>query len=246
MAISNKINQSSNPEKRRFNIKYVIAEIFLITAGILIALGIDNWNNDRIEQKEVNNYLIEIKKELENNIKWSSFWKKNHQKKINENKRVLALLDGNHRDSISVLKNLLDHINRASTQKPSVPIFEEFLNQNFLPRIQNEELRRMLSNGKAGLAGADIMDEFDKQEVRNVVKPFMMENINYGQIYYSTLKFEKGGPDTDFNNLFENLKFYNIVNYRGARLKQQLKSVNFNLLWMEKTINLLNKEINSK
>ena len=69
MAISNKINHYSNSgNRRKFNFKYVLAEIFLITAGILIALGIDNWNNNRIEQNEVDKYLIEIKKELENNI----------------------------------------------------------------------------------------------------------------------------------------------------------------------------------
>ena len=65
MAISNKINQSFDEKKSRISIKYILAEIFLITAGILIALGIDNWNNNRIEQNEVDKYLIEIKKELE-------------------------------------------------------------------------------------------------------------------------------------------------------------------------------------
>tara|TARA_B100001059_G_scaffold171589_1_gene171690 strand:- start:2970 stop:3713 length:744 start_codon:yes stop_codon:yes gene_type:complete len=247
MAISNKINHYSNSgNRRKFNFKYVLAEIFLITAGILIALGIDNWNNNRIEQNEVDKYLIEIKKELENNIKWSTKRKIIFEKKIKENIRVLNILNENNKDSIVILKKILDHINRASSQKPNVPIFEEFLNQDFLPKINDDELRQNLKAYKIGLQMAEIYDEFDREEVRDVVKPFMLENINYGQIYYSTLKFEEGGPVTDFSNLFDNLKFYNIVNFRGARLKSQLEALNFQSIWMKKTISLLDKELKNK
>ena len=68
MAILNKINQSSSQKKKRFNIRYILAEIFLITAGILIALAIDNWNTDREEQKMIEKYLIEMYKEYSNEI----------------------------------------------------------------------------------------------------------------------------------------------------------------------------------
>jgi hypothetical protein len=43
---------------------YAIGEIVLVVIGILIALSINNWNQNRINKNEENKYLAEIKKEI--------------------------------------------------------------------------------------------------------------------------------------------------------------------------------------
>jgi sensor domain CHASE-containing protein len=48
--------------------KYAIGEIALVVIGILIALYINNWNENRIEKKEVTNYIKQIKTELKSDI----------------------------------------------------------------------------------------------------------------------------------------------------------------------------------
>ncbi|WP_375325524.1 DUF6090 family protein [Flagellimonas sp. GZD32] len=47
---------------------YAIGEIFLVVIGILIALQINNWNNNRIEHKIETNILSEILVNLEKDI----------------------------------------------------------------------------------------------------------------------------------------------------------------------------------
>ncbi len=47
---------------------YFITEIALIVTGILVALSIDNWNNERLIKNEINNYFIEINKDLKNEL----------------------------------------------------------------------------------------------------------------------------------------------------------------------------------
>ena len=42
-------------------IKYAIGEIALVVIGILIALQINNWNEDRKDEKALNEYLVKIK-----------------------------------------------------------------------------------------------------------------------------------------------------------------------------------------
>jgi len=44
--------------------KYVIGEILLVVIGILIALSINNWNTNKQETKELQNYLKNIKNNL--------------------------------------------------------------------------------------------------------------------------------------------------------------------------------------
>jgi len=48
--------------------KYAIGEIILVVIGILIALQINNWNEEKKEQIQEQKYLIEIKANLESDL----------------------------------------------------------------------------------------------------------------------------------------------------------------------------------
>jgi len=50
-------------------LRYAIAEIILVVIGILIAVSINNWNEDRKAQKELNSILLTIKGDLKNDQK---------------------------------------------------------------------------------------------------------------------------------------------------------------------------------
>lgn len=50
-------------------IKYAFGEIVLVVIGILIALQINNWNQDRINSKKERHYLIGLKNDLKKQLK---------------------------------------------------------------------------------------------------------------------------------------------------------------------------------
>ncbi len=53
---------------------YAIGEISLVVIGILIALSINSWNQDRIDTKSEHEYLGEIKKEIQANIDLTNYY----------------------------------------------------------------------------------------------------------------------------------------------------------------------------
>ncbi len=55
-------------------LKYAIGEIILVVIGILIALSLNNWNQKRIDKKNSNEYLGEIKKEINANINLTDYY----------------------------------------------------------------------------------------------------------------------------------------------------------------------------
>lgn len=49
-------------------LKYALGEIVLVVIGILIALSINNWNTNKANEEQAYNQLLEVQKEILNNI----------------------------------------------------------------------------------------------------------------------------------------------------------------------------------
>ena len=64
-------------------IKYSIGEIILVIIGILFALQINNWNENRKSANKTNTYLKALHTEIENNI-YESFNITEEEKKFIE------------------------------------------------------------------------------------------------------------------------------------------------------------------
>lgn len=66
----NRIRKQLAKENKFFQYsRYAIGEILLVVVGILIALQVDNWNEERKAKRELNTILLEIHKDLNNDLK---------------------------------------------------------------------------------------------------------------------------------------------------------------------------------
>lgn len=54
--------------KTRRYLNYAIGELILVVFGILIALQINNWNEERIEQQQIAEYAHALIKDLERDL----------------------------------------------------------------------------------------------------------------------------------------------------------------------------------
>ena len=60
--------QSSDGNKQSNFITYAIREIILVVMGILIAVSINNWNENRNKNNELNQLLIKVKEDLKTDL----------------------------------------------------------------------------------------------------------------------------------------------------------------------------------
>lgn len=81
---------------------YAIGEIFLVVVGILIAVQIDNWNEQRKKQETVFATLDEIKRNLNDDIKELTFAEPYFRQCLYSNQFVLAHLEGEPVDDDSI------------------------------------------------------------------------------------------------------------------------------------------------
>jgi hypothetical protein len=133
--------------KRGKYLKYAIGEIVLVVIGILIALQINNWNNDRQDAKKEVAILLQLQNEYEENLKEVNekiFMRDGMMASI---KSLFDYID-NGIDGIP-LDSIKIHIGRSSL----LPTFDgpngvtnEILNSGKLYLIKNSELKTHLTN----------------------------------------------------------------------------------------------------
>jgi hypothetical protein len=128
--------------------KYAIGEIILVVIGILIALQINNWNTERKEQADLNNYLQNIvanlesdKLQIEEMLSFRDSTKLYSQKiiKASQNKSISTadFLLLTH-EKYNVFYDVYLEINPSG--------FEALKNSGFIAKIQGAKIEKLIND----------------------------------------------------------------------------------------------------
>ncbi len=152
---------------------YAVGEIILVMIGILLALAVNNLNEnskDRIKEQKV---LQELKTLFEENIvqlEDKILIRENIIKKAGE---VLSYIDNNEEVPLDTLTQKLSAIIIAPTYDP---IDNGLMDVENLQLLSNDSLRRILSKFPSGIADLKQQeDEFVKLYF-NSITPFLIQN----------------------------------------------------------------------
>lgn len=224
--IRKKIADDNKPMKY---MRYAIGEIILVVIGILIALQINNWNQQRKDHIKLRSNLIEIKASLENDLKL-----------INASE---ATLDS-YENSGTYLLNFLSDISVAvdSTQLKSsflsaglfidfslnsVP-YEKLAKENILELIKNDSIITSLSNfykkydsEKLDIGSNQNQNLIDYRDystsftdpftIRNAFIFFFKENYGVNFEAYNSIKFSYDTMEVNWNKMKSDKKFQTIL-----------------------------------
>lgn len=221
--------------------KYAIGEIILVVIGIIIALQINNWN----ENRKAANEEIKILKALQSDFKVS---KERLQETIKSQSRVLEYShrlseiyenqDRNeyhyfdtHLDSLS---NLIAYGNSWYRSETVTGAYNSLISAGKIDLIQNENLRNILAQFMA-----DVDSGFEDQEtsmqsltkLNNTISPFLFKimsnklrkKFNYSPRKIDSLKVSEAFFTNDeyFGNLFsKSVDEYNRLHYQQHMLQQ--------------------------
>jgi hypothetical protein len=129
-------------------IKYAIGEIILVVIGILIALQINNWNENQKSKKIENEYLVKLYDDISLMQKMYNDEIKNYPKTINSAEKGLKYLEskGERIDlKLDFTNTLITHQTLKSYPEINTT-FNEMINLGVLARIKNEELKSNISS----------------------------------------------------------------------------------------------------
>jgi hypothetical protein len=192
---------------------YAIGEILLVVIGILIALQINNLNEEKKENVLAGTYLENLKldlkadlKALENASNDLDFYEK-------EGYYSLNVLEGKIQniDTVKFLKSLVWN-NHYHLHQPSTSTYEDLISSGNIKLVKNNDLKVALSTyylkndwmAQFGQRARETYWYIMREEIFKNIDPFMMGAF-YESEYYPdeepTIKYE------DIKVDFSNLKF---------------------------------------
>ena len=158
---------------------YAIGEIVLVVIGILIALGINNWNNEQKDSQAEVKYLSQIKKSLKENDLILN-------ERIKSDKRLLKL-GGQLYNHLKAQKNLNDSIKQILVvlQYDQMVSFNmaafENLKNDGLSFISNDDLKFEIINiydRELKYIQNIFANQFENY-LSGVINPFFSENFEF-------------------------------------------------------------------
>ena len=235
---------------------YAIGEIILVVIGILIALGINNWNElQKLNEKEIsvakelytelNENLISVKNQLE-------LWE-NRDKKISE---IVSLIESeNVKLTNREFDSTLIYVIAFSNFKLKQSKFQRIISlENFEFKKSPLLINEMLSLNDMYVTLMDYYNQND-ENYHQLLQPYLINN-------YSTENFnniiigKKTKSKVDYHKLLSDLKFANIIHStRGSsapfvqRIKitiRKMETLKKQLEGIYPSINIGNNSLNSK
>lgn len=225
---------------------YAIGEIILVVIGILIALSINVWNDDRIAKNNIQDYYERLIPEIEQVIASSKNFIKHRDTLIQKNTKLLKIINSKNADSLAANKKLLGATATSWEIIVNMPLIEEFLNQNYLSKVESDSLKFHFTQINSLLETVVSYNNGITTQYLNTIEPFFNKHINYSdvalKVYESSIV--TGGPETDFSALINNLEFWNIVTFKLELLQSETGFENYLISFFESLLELLEKEIN--
>ena len=180
-------------------LKYAIGEILLVIIGILIALQINNWNDKRIEIKQLNTSLHAMLEELNQNIQFLETEKEDKQKRLATLENFKAGVVSNQE-----LREIVYAVSDEIKSKEFTTIYLSLKDEKKIRLIKSQELRNQITTFyEYELASISDANTWHEKFVGENIDPYILDYIPLFDTIEADLNL--------VNELLNKSKFKNIL-----------------------------------
>ena len=221
--------------------RYAIGEILLVVIGILIALQVNNWNQERKDLKEGKLIRQNIHEEFIKNQELLKVSRKSNEEALSSGKLLISLVGA---DKFELAKHNLDSLFNSSMMAdsylPTSNSLQDIMQSGRMNLLNNAELKNTILSWNAAL---DLFKEYKEVQTNwqnNQFMPYTLSVISYKQmdIYNQKSWSGKSKLATDYYPLFQDLKFENIVDNNLWLLEHLLNQLDDIEKYQERIIEL--------
>jgi len=212
-----------NDNKMGKYFKYALGEILLVMIGILLALQVNNWNEERKLEKSESSILKGLNKEFINNIEDLNYSIKSNSENVRACIRITEIIRKEKLEEQHIeLDSLLGVLGLIGSFDANTGVTDQIISSGNLDVLQSENLREKLTNWLAEVKN-------QKQEIA-----FTVDNYNFNLMPYLLKYFPLSNAELYKNYFNPKIQIYT----EPSNFKAHLNAINLmefeNTIWHHK------------
>ena len=233
--------QLASENKVMAYLRYAIGEILLVVIGILIALQVNNWNQDRLARIEGEHIKQNIHEEFIKNQKLLKESRQLNNEALNACSLLMKLVGAEKPELARYnLDSLFNSSLFAELYLPTRNSLEDFLQSGRMNLLGSEELKNAILSWNAAV---DQFKEYKNVQTNwqnNYYMPYLLSVISYKQLdIYSHKSWSgKSKLKTDYYPAFKDIKFENLIDNNLCLLQYLLNQLDNIEKYQKKIIEL--------
>jgi hypothetical protein len=227
---------------------YAIGEIILVVIGILLALQISSWNEDRITRKEEQVLLSGLKQEMNDNLAQIQNVILFNKRSRDAARKLLDIYGGNYRDFESTeIDSLFAQVQWAWTFNPKVGVLNSIKTTGRIGTIRNPEIQSFITSfeeaaNDAGeeslLIRAIIVDTY----VKSVSKYISLRS----RVKYIGYDVDPGTFPSDYPGIFKDRELESLLTYIYIWRDNEMDELNELVNILSRNISIVEKDIRTR
>jgi hypothetical protein len=185
---------------------YAAGEIILVVIGILIALEINNWNQNKSEQVALSGYLTSISKNIKADIEKIEGLKMSRLNTLSKTPYLLyTMKDLNFisRNDLKMASEILANISNLEHFNAHLSAFESYKNSGYLSKLHGKDLEDILYKYYNLVQEISTKEKDYNYNIQNLYKLFIAKEFGKMEYISNPLKIDN---DNELNYLQPYLK----------------------------------------
>ena len=225
--------------------RYAIGEIVLVVIGILIALQINNWNEERIQSKELDDLLKSISSAIESDVKYLDLVRTGREIISNDVDSIFQTyidqkIQSLTYDDYAFMANTFNDLNTTIYHQPNTSSFEALKNSIYLSKLQGSDIELLLHTYYASTRRIEKIEEEYNQALKRDYQDWSNSFRNKGRYLFQTpWNFEETGDKLDRFLEILNAESTKALFARGFQERNMIQLYDMQMLLGEKYIEMV-------
>ncbi|WP_339627654.1 DUF6090 family protein [uncultured Maribacter sp.] len=202
-------------------LSYALGEIILVVIGILIALQINNWNEERLDNNREKITIQNLNTEFKENLRDLDSINIILQHTILATENIFGKFKKDDLQETEQIDSLLNYVIESPSWKPSEFVLNDLQNSGGLSELNNKNLKILLFNWSRFFK--ELQETMNQTEETNInLIEYIREHGSLRNIDAKSKKFPYGPSQLKMNNalLLQNIQFENYIDDKLFVLKE--------------------------
>ncbi|TDK50931.1 DUF6090 family protein [Algoriphagus formosus] len=194
---------------------YAVGEILLVVIGILIALGVNNFNESQLEDNREKQVVMALHNEFEENLTSLKFEIDRIKVMIETQEVLLSLFGSKNLPADEILDSMISNSFINMTWNPSSYVLNDLKNSGQISKLTDSHLQSLLFRWERHY---ENVNEFTEDDLRsssdflNFIKQSgSLRNADAPYLTQKGKKYSKSKFNFSNSELLKNIRFENVV-----------------------------------